>query len=1017
MSLFVRGLWWRRGLTVAVLAVATVTTGSAALGPLYARAAGESTLRDELSQAPPGDTGLHLQAAPQGIGLSDDVADFPKVAAQAPAAGSIRGYPNRTEGMYITSSGAAPSVSALKTGLLWRQDACAHLVIVAGRCPTKAGEVLVSARTVQTAAYGWRVGGDLDLSAAGPVKIVGSYRPISTEDPFWYGHDYFDAALGSGESADVVDTVMVTQAQFQAMPPTTLVEIDIDYLLDSGQIRLDNVPGLRRDVAALAAKYGNGFGLTLTTNLDRVLNSAAHQRHLVNIGTLLVTLQLSLLAWLVLFQVVADAVESRGNEIALAKLRGQRPWWTVRFGLGESMLLLVLAIPAGLLLAWLAAHLFAATVLVEHTPVVLTWSSGAAMLAAFAGGVVAAGLAAYRTLTRPVLAQWRRTTSRPRHSWPEVALDVVLAAAAVAGLLLLRVGHRSGSGNDSAALLAPGLLVIAVALLGTRLLPVVVRGLLPVTRSSTRIGLFLAARQVVRRPAGLRLAALLAVAVGLATFAVGGEAVAVANRGARAKAEVGAAQVASIQFQSGQDPVTQVRRADPDGKWAMTAATWLPDGGNSVVGPVLAVDSARFGAVGYPAAGGPSPATIGQELGASTVPVITVTAKQLRVQLTASGITGGSPQVQFVLRTPQQPFMSVAAGSLTAGTHDYTANVACPQGCTFLGLTWYRLFGQNDPMKGTVIVRGLAQSNGDTWEPIDAGLATAGAWRGGPNLGQSHDAVSLDPQGTRDDYTSSSGGYGGISYGYSPSPLPAIATPRSITPGRTALAVVDGFGSTASFRIAQWAPVLPVVLDDGVLMDLNFLRAQLPDFDDEASWQVWLGPDAPADAPARLRSAGLLVEGVKTEHSRVIVLGRQGPALSLFLLLACAIVGAILAVGGTAISISASGRRRSFESAALRAVGVRSRFLYRAGLYEQLMLLGTAVVLGVPAGVFAARLAMPVIPEFADTTPVALHYRPPALPVLAFTGGFVVLVVLAAAVAAHAVLRSARPGRLREAEE
>ena len=43
---------------------------------------------------------------------------------------------------------------------------------------------------------------------------------------------------------------------------------------------------------------------------------------------------LTLLGWLVLFQVVAYAVESRGAEIALAKLRGQSPWWTLRFGLG-----------------------------------------------------------------------------------------------------------------------------------------------------------------------------------------------------------------------------------------------------------------------------------------------------------------------------------------------------------------------------------------------------------------------------------------------------------------------------------------------------------------------------------------------------------------------------------------------------------------------------------------------------------------------------------------------------------
>jgi len=49
---------------------------------------------------------------------------------------------------------------------------------------------------------------------------------------------------------------------------------------------------------------------------------------------------------------------------------------------------------------------------------------------------------------------------------------------------------------------------------------------------------------------------------------------------------------------------------------------------------------------------------------------------------------------------------------------------------------------------------------------------------------------------------------------------------------------------------------------------------------------------------------------------------------------------------------------------------------------EQLLLLGTGVVLGVPTGLIAARLAMPVIPEFADHTPITLDYSPKALPTL-----------------------------------
>ena len=122
-------------------------------------------------------------------------------------------------------------------------------------------------------------------------------------------------------------------------------------------------------------------------------------------------------------------------------------------------------------------------------------------------------------------------------------------------------------------------------------------------------------------------------------------------------------------------------------------------------------------------------------------------------------------------------------------------------------------------------------------------------------------------------------------------------------------------------------------------------------------------------------------------------------------------------MGGTAISVSASSRRRSYELAALRTIGVSRRALLRAGVYEQLLLLGTAVVLGVPGGLLAARLAIPAIPEFADATPVTLHYSPAPLPVVLFVLGFVLLLTVTAVVAAVGLVRVAVPGRLREDEE
>ena len=1024
-GLLLQGLWWRRGFSASVLVVGALVIGAAVLGPLYARAAGESTLRDELTQAGSA-TGLEFQDMPSVLQLTAPISQFAQAQAKTPTPGAVHGYPTRIGSIYVQTFADARGVPpSVRVGMLWRDGACAHLIIVTGQCPSGPGQVLVSQRTVDND-YGWRLGGRITFAAGPKLQIVGTYTPRDPHEAFWFGHDYFEAFQGT-DGPDTVDAVFVDRDETAALQPSTQATLLWDYPLDQAAIRLNDVPRLRRDVAGLQRRYhtASSCGVAcpvqqvnwrMSTDLVKVLDAAAHERNLVDRGTLLVTLQLALLAWLVLFEVVTDAVESRGNEIALAKLRGLRPWWTARFALGEPLVLLTIAMPIGFGLGWLAARLFSSAVLAPHTPVVVTWSSVAALGLGFAGAVVAAIAASYRALTRSVLAQWRRTTRSLPASRAGLLLDVALSLAALAGLVVLRRGGEHG--NNVTALLAPGLLVMAVALLGTRALPLLTRTLLRPTRGSGRIGLFLAARQVARRPAGLRLAAMLAVAVGLATFGVSGVAVAAANRNARAHAELGAHRVVAVQYSRGKDPVAAVGRADPDGRWAMAAATWLPDGGDSVVGTVLAVDARRMARVGYSASGGPSAAQIAHTIGASQVAQLDTTATTMRVVISASGIRGAPPQIQFVMRSSREPFMMVTAGTLRSGTHIYTARLDCAGGCTLFGLAWNRPVTFDGVMSGRLLVRRIEQYQHSRWAAVNTSLIRPGTWRAGPEVSESSDKLHATPAGLRDDYRSSSG-YSAVSY-FPPQPLPVAATPASVITGGQAprpSQMIDNLSTVATFTVGQWARVLPVVLDNGLVANLVFVRARLPAFDTEANWTVWLGPHAPHDALARLRAAGLTLQGVQTTRSRIIQLGRQAPALSLFLLLACAIIGALVAVGGTAVAISASARRRSYETAALRVVGVPRRALYRGGVIEQVLILGAAVLLGIPAGALAARLAMPVIPEFADTTPILLRYQPPVPPIIAFAAAFLVLVCLTAMVAAAAVLRAAVPTRLREAEE
>ena len=1033
VGLLLRALWWRRGLSLATLIVAAITIGAGSLGPLYAHAAAESTLRDALTR-PGTDAALHYTFQVE----LDTEADLANAESRGPQPGAIKAYPDTVAAVVLNTQAATPAqvaagIDGPRTQFVWRQDICAHLVAVRGRCPKAANEAMVSERTLQ-GNYGWRIGGQLLLSGVkhdlpgassttqpvpSTVTIVGSYQLADSQDAYWRGRVYFNAHPNKGDEPDNVDDIFVDQAELETLAKPTMAQVQVDYPIAVNRIRLADLPQMRKDVSNLTS-FGSETepGDTFTTDVLNVLAAEHRERSLVDVATLLVSLQLAVLAWLVLFQVVADAVEAKGSEIALAKLRGLAPGATIRFGLAEPLLLVLLATPIGVFGGWLSVRLLASSVLVRGTPVAFTRGTLIAVAITLAGSAVAAAAAGRRTLRRSVLEQWRRTPGHHPSRWM-LALDVLLAAAAVVGLVLLH--SPAGSGPRAATLLSPALLVFAVALLGIRLVPLVLRPLLPATRGSGRIGLFLATRQVARRPAGLRLAALLTVAVGLATFAIAGEGVADRNRTARTEVELGAPQVAALQFQPAHDPVAATRAADPSGSWAMAAARWLPDGGGSVIGDVLAVDTARLTSVAYSGHTDLSTAELAKRLVSASAPKpLSITTTAVRLTITATGLSpGATPTVLLNLPRPGQFYLTARAGSLRPGSHSYVAQVPCQAGCTLAGVTWDRPIDVFGELTGRATISKIETSSGGGWRPLDAGLSTAGNWRRATQAGNSSDQLTVSADGLTDTFTSQTGGSAGIARADSPRPLRTVSAINGVATGSDVprpLQMTDVVGANAEYTVIDSVPVLPVVQDTGLMVDLSAIRAQLPGFDGEASWSIWLGPKAPPDALARLRAAGLALDPPQTGDQRRAELARQGPALALRLLVICAIIGSILAVGGTAIAIASTGRRRSFELASLRALGIGRRVLLRAAITEQLLLLGAAVLLGVPAGYLAARWTMPSIPEFADQTPVRLHYEPALTGVLIFAAAFCVLLGITSVLAGQLLMRAAAPARLREAE-
>jgi hypothetical protein len=1028
--LLLRALRWRLGYSVAVLLVGLVSAAVAAVGPLYARAATESTLSDELT-AGGARAGLAF-TAPADVGSAGAVARLAASlggALHLPHYGTPIAARSVSVGVHVATS-ATDSLTTLAT----RDGQCAHVVILRGRCPAAAGEVLVDEDSIRSGPR-WHIGQAMTLRTAhvgadgefvegavlSTVHVVGSYRPRNLDDPFWFGRPYFNARLGPAVTSAIkggVDTVFATPSEFAALkaPADGLVSLDVP--LRTGSVRLDDVPALRREIAAVQRRYPDVAVVkgapVLQTALPAVLDSAARDQRQVRAACLVVVLELAALSWLVLFQVVGGAVSARGNEIALAKLRGHPPWRTVVFALAEPLLLLALAAPLGLLVALAVTRSLADGVLVAGTPVLLRSGTWWALGAAFVGSAAAAALAAVRVLTRPVLEQWRITQAAPTRARLLLVVDAIMVAAAAAVLVGLRLG---GDRPHLVYLAAPALLVLAVALIGVRLLPRLGRlGLAP-TRATRHVAAFLALRQTVRRVEGLRLAVLLALATGLATFAACGEAVALSNRTARAQTEVGAVRQVSAQFLTGNDPETAVQRADPQGRWAMAVASWSPDGaahaGPTINGLLLGVQADRLAATTYAVRGQLSPRQIATAIAGTAAAPVHFRGRDLTVRLRAGAIHGPAPTVEISVQPYHLHAVTASAGLLRPGTHDYTVRTDCTQSCRFASITVDPPAGYFGPVSAAVTIEAVSSGG----RPVGARLDPA-AWRADAIGYVATARLSAAPGGgVAASVRSDQGSATVLSYGDSPRVLPLVVTPHAATtsaprPG----SVVDYTGSGLDYAVAKSTRVLPEVLDGGAVANLDYLRERLPGFDEEAAWSVWLGPHAPKDALAKLQRAGLIVQEVSTTRARVDELGRQGPALGLLLLLVCAVAAALLAVGATSVALLAGARRRSFEFAALRMIGVRPPSLRRSAVAEQALVLCAALVLGVPSGWVAARLTLPSVPEFADRTPVVLLYSPPALVAVALGIALGFLVAFTAYVAGRALVRAAVPARLREVE-
>jgi hypothetical protein len=364
----------------------------------------------------------------------------------------------------------------------------------------------------------------------------------------------------------------------------------------------------------------------------------------------------------------------------------------------------------------------------------------------------------------------------------------------------------------------------------------------------------------------------------------------------------------------------------------------------------------------------------------------------------------------------------IPLGRLGFGPQTLVARAdVCAGGCTLTDLTLIREPGEIGALIGSVTFGALFVDD----VPLASVFTEETDWRStrvdDARIDSSEIAtIRADAAGLRMDFNATPSTVPGIVRADVPESLPVLAvgsTPADEI-GRDDLVLARSIsGVTTLANVASRPVALPRLGLVGTMADLELAYRLTPEIDPRATFQVWAGDDAGSGVAAELRGAGLDVLSQETVADRADVLGRSGASLALLLLVLVA-VGAIAIAALSVLAFAlVQARRRSYELAALRTVGVRDRALRGASMREHGVLIGLGVLVGLVTGAWTAWLLGPdvgVLGQTGDLAPVATGIPWVSLAVTATVS--LVVFGLLALLCARLSLRFADPEILRGAQ-
>jgi putative ABC transport system permease protein len=964
-----RALRSRRTQSITLMLLAALVSAAAVAAPFYVFAAGDKLSAHDIALAPADQRIVTqtLQVSVQAWGPDEIARNRDTLEKSLTLAGfrSVLGF--RVDGTVTTGA------ITYGTSIADRDGVCAH-VVVTGSCPKALNEVMISGASAGQ--FGASVGSTvtfrsdgLRTNGAGQFKVVGIYSPRQSKDPYWGNDSLAETKPANTQGNTSSDAMFGTTDTIVALNPV-LASLTRDMVLDAKVLSGPRASALQAQIVDATVRLPSK-GVPTASKAPILFDRIIKDSNIIVLGVPLGAAQLVLLGWFALFLAIRATAMARRADVGMLKLRGipGRGLWALM--IEQSTVPVLLGAPIGVVLGFLGARLMAGPVQQSDELRQAVQLAGASLVVVVLGSVVAALVAERRTLATPVIDLLRRTPPR-RRGWQGDVTDLVLLAVAVAGIVQVRA--TKGSAASGLAALTPGLVALAVGLLTARAFMPTAAATVDSARRRGSVGAMLTATYLARRPGLDRIFALMAIAVTIAGYAILAWGSAAHARSDRANLVIGPARVLTVGTVEPTYLLKAVRAADPTGRYALAATESRSFGGRNV----LAVDATRLAKVlpdGVP--NGPSGAAIARSLRPASPETMSVTGTSIVMDATTVGLGATPASIIAELRKPDGTPIRVQLGPLSAGTHVYSATTPdCAPGCPVIG---FSLVGDVTPVgpRGpadagvNTTLREFAQLAPQKTLVDAAAFGNRAAWRGsflpngyGPILSTSDKGLTLEvappnyPGSTQVDPTAYPMGV--------PLPVPMLSVGQ--LPVEVAGApMLAPFGNTeVPVRDVGGLPILPRVLNQGFLVDLEYAADLTRLSAGNAVDEVWLSADAPESIVDNLVAAGLTVTNDESVASYEAELAQQPAVVILRFQLLGGAIG--LALAAVALLLVAAVERdpRASELVSLRVQGVNTRTAAAVVRRGYIILAVSALTAGVVGAIVDRYISGDTQSKFAD---------------------------------------------------